>query len=138
MAVCFNLIRSADQLTNDLEGLHRPVGWTWPGFRVVFWIWLLGPIEQREIATRIGASRASISSVVNTLERDGFVLRKRTADDRRLVTVELTSVGSDVIEAAFTAQNHREAEWMAVFDENEREILVQLLGRLLSRRLSRP
>lgn len=29
---------------------------------------------------RIGASPASILSVVNTLERDGFVLRKRAND----------------------------------------------------------
>ena len=56
---------------------QRPMGWTWPGFRVLFWIWLLGPLEPRTIASLVSASRASISSALNTLERDGFVVRSR-------------------------------------------------------------
>jgi DNA-binding MarR family transcriptional regulator len=138
MAVCFNLIRSADRLTNDMESLHRPVGWTWPGFRIAFWIWLLGPLEPREIAERVCASRASISSVLNTLERDGFVTRKRNGGDRRLVTVELTSVGSELISGAFKAHNEREREWVSIFNAAERKTLVRLLGRLLDHSPSDP
>jgi len=70
LAVSFTLIRAADRLVYDLETVHRQVGWTWPGFRVLFWLWLLGPLEQREIASLISASRASTSSILNTLQRD--------------------------------------------------------------------
>src|SRR5690242_8914229 len=70
LSVVFTLVRAAEQITYQLEVTQRPMGWTWPGFRVLFWIWLLGPLEPRAIASLASASRASISSALNTLERD--------------------------------------------------------------------
>lgn len=130
-SVVFTLIRAAEQITHRLGTTHRPMGWTWAGFRVLFWIWLLGPLEPRAIASLAGASRASISSALNTLERDGFVVRSRGSHDRRLVTVELTARGRGQIVEAFTATNAREREWVAQFTADEQAVFAELLGRLL-------
>ena len=131
MSVIFTLVRAAEQVTHQLDTTQRPMGWTWPGFRVLFWIWLLGPLEPRAIASFAGASRASISSALNTLERDGFVVRRRTSGDRRLVTVELTTRGKEQIEEAFKATNAREHAWMKAFTVEEQTTMARLLGRLL-------
>jgi len=133
LSVVFTLVRAAEQITYQLEVTQRPMGWTWPGFRVLFWIWLLGPLEPRAIASLASASRASISSALNTLERDGFVRRSRGSQDRRLVTVELTARGREQIEEAFKATNARERAWMAPFTIQEQSVLADLLGRLLAR-----
>jgi DNA-binding MarR family transcriptional regulator len=130
-AVFFTLIRAAERVTYELEIVQRPQGWTWPGFRVLFWIWLLGPLEPRTIATFASASRASVSSALNTLERNGFVLRTRASSDRRLVTVELTELGSERIAAAFGATNRREQELVSGLSAEERRALTGLLNRLL-------
>lgn len=130
-AVVFTLIRAAERATYELETVQRPMGWTWPGFRVLFWIWLLGPLEPRRIARLASASRASISSALNTLERNGFVVRSRSSSDRRLVTVELTERGSQRIAAAFDATNRREQELVAGFTAEERRTLAELLTRLI-------
>jgi DNA-binding MarR family transcriptional regulator len=130
-AVVFTLIRAAERATYELEAVQRPMGWTWPGFRVLFWISLLGPLEPRQIATLASASRASVSSALNTLERNGFVTRSRGSTDRRLVTVELTTRGSERIAEAFAATNKREQELVSSFSVEERRTLAELLGRLL-------
>jgi DNA-binding MarR family transcriptional regulator len=127
----FTLVRVADRITYELDAAQRPMGWTWPGFRILFWVWLLGPLEPRAIASLVSASRASISSALNTLERDGFVLRTRGSQDRRLVTVDLTARGRTQIEKAFKAVNSREREWLAPFSADEQKVLARLLGRLL-------
>jgi DNA-binding MarR family transcriptional regulator len=132
-ALVFTLIRAAERLTYELETVQRPMGWTWPGFRVLFWIWLLGPLEPREIANLASTSRASISSALNTLERNGFVARRRNSSDRRLVTVELTEQGACRIAAAFEATNTRERELVSVLGDEDRETLTSLLTRLLER-----
>jgi DNA-binding MarR family transcriptional regulator len=132
LSVVFTLVRAAEQITYQLEVSQRPMGWTWPGFRVLFWIWLLGPLEPRAIASLAGASRASISSALNTLERDGFVQRSRGSQDRRLVTVDLTARGREQIEEAFKATNARERAWMEGFTIEEQTALTDLLGRLLA------
>ena len=107
------------------------MGWTWPGFRVLYWIWLLGPLEPRQIATLASSSRASISSALNTLERNGFVVRSRGSTDRRLVTVHLTEKGAERMTEALGAANRREREVLAEFSADERRTLAELLARLL-------
>lgn len=131
LAVSFTLIRAADRLVYDLETIHRQVGWTWPGFRVLFWLWLLGPLEQREIASLISASRASTSSILNTLQRDGFVKRDRDVADQRQVRVALTRGGKKLMHAAFKAHNEREQQWVSIFNKEERKVLIDLLLRLV-------
>lgn len=130
-SLVFTLVRAADRITYELGETQRPMGWTWPGFRVLFWIWLLGPLEPRTIASLVSASRASISSALNTLERDGFVVRSRGSHDRRLVTVDLTARGREQILEAFRATNSREREWLATFSAEEQRLLAKLLGSLL-------
>lgn len=132
LAVSFNLIRAADRIVYDLEAMHRPLGWSWPGFRIIFWIWLLGPLEQREIATFISVSRANVSSVLNTLERDGFVTRKRRTGDRRQVQVDLTKTSRKLIITAFSLQNRREQQWLSALSKSESATLIRLLGKLLN------
>jgi DNA-binding MarR family transcriptional regulator len=143
LAVSFTLIRAADRLVYDLETVHRQVGWTWPGFRMLFWLWLLGPLEQREIASLISASRASTSSILNTLQRDGFVKRSRDVADQRQLQVALTATGKKRMHAAFKTHNEREQQWFSIFTREERKVLVELLIRLVDHapsksRLSKP
>lgn len=132
MAVVFNLVRVANQFTYDLEvNVHRPAGWTWAGFRILFTVWIVGPIEPRVLAKLAGVTRASVSSALNTLERDGFLVRSRRSADRRVVTVMLTDEGRERIAETFKDHNVRESELLAPLSFDEQRQLADLLRRLL-------
>ncbi len=131
-AAMFNLVRTANRMVNDLETrIHREAGWSWAGFRVMFTIWVSGPLEPRRIAYLAGISRAAVSSVLNTLERDGLVERARDQADRRLVTVRLTPEGLRRLQAAYRRQNRREQELLAPLGPAELATFTKLLRRLL-------
>jgi DNA-binding MarR family transcriptional regulator len=128
----FNLVRTANRMVTDLEaGVHREAGWSWAGFRVMFAVWVLGPLEPSRIAHLAGISRAAVSSVLNTLERDGLIERARDKTDRRLVTVRLTAEGRRRLLAAYRSQNTREQELLAPLDAGELATFTDLLRRLL-------
>jgi DNA-binding MarR family transcriptional regulator len=128
----FNLVRTANRMVSDLEAaVHREAGWSWAGFRVMFAVWVSGPLEPRRIAHLAGISRAAVSSVLNTLERDGLVERARDKTDRRLVTVRLTAEGKRRLLAAYRRQNTREQELLAPLDAAELATFTDLLRRLL-------
>jgi DNA-binding MarR family transcriptional regulator len=131
-SVAFSIVRAAERLTLELETVHKPMGWTWPGFRVLFWLWLLGPLEPRRIAEVASSSRASVSSALNTLERNGFVVRTRGSTDGRTVVVELTDPGTERLAEAYGAANRRERQMLAGFTAEERRTLAELLARLLA------
>jgi DNA-binding MarR family transcriptional regulator len=131
--VVTHLTRLVARLVQDFEAsVHRPLGMTWAGFRIMNTLWIFGDLEQREIARISGTSRASVSSAINTLEERGLVERRRESGDRRLVRVSLTSSGLALLHRAIEGQTTREHAWMAVLDDEEVAQLVSLLGRLVN------
>ncbi|MEV0406042.1 MarR family transcriptional regulator [Actinoallomurus sp. NPDC050550] len=131
MRLVLTLTRAASMLVYDLEStVHRPRGWSWPGFRVLFAIWLAGPVEARKVAELSGMSRAAVSALVSTLERDGLVGKERAEYDGRAVQLRLTDAGLEAITSAFQAHNEREHEWAGSLSEEEQHTLIELLGKL--------
>jgi len=128
----FDLIRASTRLVQRLEAdVHREAGWSMAGFRVMFCVWVGGELEPRDIARLSGLSRAAVSSVLNTLERDGLVERSRESDDRRLVTVRLTADGALRLVAAYERQNDVEREFFGELSgAAQRRLAADLLALL--------
>jgi DNA-binding MarR family transcriptional regulator len=130
--VGFNLVRAANSLIQASEDkIHRPSGWSWAGFRVMYIIWISGEITARDISRLASVTRQTMSSVLATLERDGLVERTRDAADRRLMAVRLTSTGNDGVRAAMKAQNELEATRLSFLTAEERHTLGLLLEKTL-------
>ncbi len=128
----FDLIRASTLLVQRLEAeVHRPAGWSMAGFRVMFCVWVAGELEPRDIARLSGLSRAAVSSVLNTLERDGLVDRSRESADRRLVTVRLTPDGEHRLVAAYERQNVVERDFFGALDRDRVDAFAGDLSRLL-------
>ena len=130
----FNLSRLHYRLSRDFEGLHRRRGWTWAGFRIMNVLWAIGAAELRDVARLSGASRAAVSSALNTLERDGLVRRVRDSADRRLVRIELTQQGSVALREAMREQGDRERAWLSELAPSDQQHLCRLLGALADRK----
>ena len=131
-AATFDLIRVANRLMYDFEvNVHRPLGMSWAGFRVLFCTWVEKEVEPRELARLCAVSRGTVSSVLNTLERDGLLSRRRESADRRIVTVEITEKGRRRVKRAFQLQHEREHRWLSDIDQQTIERFVATLRHLL-------
>ena len=61
MRLVLSLYRVSNALVYDLEStVHRPAGWSWAGFRVLFVLWTSGPLETSRAAELSGMSRAAV------------------------------------------------------------------------------
>ena len=131
MRLGLTLHRLSSTLVYDWEStVHHPRGWTWAGFRVLFVLWLAGPLEAKRIAQLSGMSRAAVSALVNTLARGGLVSRKPAERDRPAVLLTLTSAGHNAITNAYQAHNEREQAWASALTEPEQRALIGLLHKL--------
>src|SRR5665213_1449475 len=139
MLVAFNLIRAANRVQQDLETtVHRPAGVTWAAFRVLFIVLAVGPIPPAELARLSSVSPASISSVVNTLERNKLIVRRASTDDGRSVLVELTPRGRKLVSELWMRNNERETAWAQALSPRERAIMTRLLRKILTHRAPPP
>lgn len=135
--VLLTLNRASDLVTYDLESsIHRPSGWSWSGFRLMFVIWLAGPMEASRAARLSNMSRAAVSNLTTTLGNKGLLRRKADPDDGRAITLFLSVRGREEVRAIFSRQNLRESEWVTALTEVERDLLVALLEKLITHRQS--
>jgi len=64
----------------------------------ILWQLVEAPRRSGELAQRCALTPASVSELVDSLERDGFVRRSEDRNDRRVVVVDITSRGRREIE----------------------------------------
>ena len=95
------LMRAANSVRAHLEPHLRSLGMTEKQLGVLEALMHLGPMRQHELGTKLLASRANITLIVDELSRRGLVRRERQADDRRCIRVHLTAEGRRRIRAVF-------------------------------------
>lgn len=132
MALCFNLIRAANRMTTDMEvSVHRPMGISFAGYRLLFTIRSVGQVNPNELARLSSVSTASMSSLLNTLEKSGLVTRASDPEDKRKAIVQLSDKGEQKVADLCQINNRREQAWAAGLTETEASILAELLRKLL-------
>lgn len=88
------------------------------------------PLTPAELAEAAGVTRATMTGLVDTLERDGFVVREPDPTDRRVLPVRLTKKGENFL-AKFLPRHFRQVSGiMGALSESERKTLVRLLGKV--------
>lgn len=96
------------------------------------------PLSPAEIAERTGVTRATITGLIDTLERSGLVERTPHTDDRRMTCVMLTPRGERLLRKLLPAHFRQMAWLMSPLDPAERRTLVRLLTKLLARAAELP
>jgi DNA-binding MarR family transcriptional regulator len=95
------------------------------------------PRTPAELAESAGVTRATMTGLIDTLERDGLVKREPDPVDRRMMSVHLTARGQDVLREVLPGHFQWMAALMAPLAEGERKTLVRLLTKV-SRRAKAP
>jgi MarR family transcriptional regulator, 2-MHQ and catechol-resistance regulon repressor len=89
-----------------------------------------GSLELKTLRRRLGWSKANATEVTATLSSRGLVIRRRVAEDRRAVAIDLTLAGRDVVERLFPGHSDRVARAFGALDEGEKRSLAELCRKL--------
>jgi DNA-binding MarR family transcriptional regulator len=90
-------------------------------------------LQPSNVAQRCFLSRPALSSVMETLERRGYLSRSMHTADRRQVQVSITDEGLAVMERLLPVLHRAEAEWIAPVSSAERERLLAVLADVQER-----
>lgn len=72
-------------------------GITIPEWRVIFHLHTSGPVSVREIFQRVDMDKSKVSRAASRLEESGLISKKTNPTDRRLVELELTLKGYELM-----------------------------------------
>lgn len=92
-----------------------------------------GPRTPAELAEAAGVTRATMTGLVDTLERDNFVKREPDPHDRRMMSVRLTPKAERFLAALLPTHFKVMSSLLSTLNEAERKTLVRLLGKIATR-----
>jgi len=125
-----NTIRTADLLFDRIGRLLRPLGVSAAGGLVLGILRDRGAMPPSEVGDRLIVTRATVTGVVDSLERRGFVRRSPNPRDRRSVLVDITDDGLRVLQELRTLIHAHEKEWMSALPEAELRDYIDLCHRI--------
>jgi len=146
--VFLNLLRTGDEVFRVAEHNFTSHGLSQGRFGVLMLLWRSslaqeecgepeatclppGPLTPAELAEAAGVTRATMTGLIDTLERDGFVKRESDPDDRRMMPVKLTPKGRKLLEDILPGHFRIMSGIMGSLSETERKTMVRLLNKIL-------
>jgi DNA-binding MarR family transcriptional regulator len=86
--------------------------------------------SQQGLAATLQIDKTNLVGLLNDLENDALVARRRSPEDRRRHLVEITAAGTAKLSEAEEALAAVEDDVLGVLSEEERETLYRLLRRV--------
>jgi DNA-binding MarR family transcriptional regulator len=84
------------------ERLRTETDLSWPEFELLMRLEVAAdrPLQMSEIATQLVGSPSGTTRIADRLERDGLIVRETPRENRRIVRVQLTDHGRQVVSEA--------------------------------------
>ena len=120
------LVRAAGSVSARVDAHLASIDLTVSQFGVLEALYHLGPLYQKDLATKILKSTGNITMVVDNLEKRGLVERLRDEEDRRHYFVRITDQGARKIRSFFPGHVKRIVQEMGRLSKAE----LDTLGRL--------
>jgi len=126
-----NLAYTADLLVKRISGLLQPFDLS-PASGLVLSILAdsESPLSPHKIADRLIISRATVTGLIDSLERRGYVRRLPHQSDRRMLLIELTDTGRQVAHAFRPIVHQHQKVWLEALNEKEQQQLIDSLQRV--------
>jgi len=84
-------------------------------------------ITMTQLSTKIGITNSQLTRIITTLEKAGLVKREHNTENRRIVNVQSTSAGLDLIQQNINAVAKRYDEQLQQLSEAEQKALISSL-----------
>lgn len=130
-----NVARTGSLLMAEVTRRRRPyVDISVAAFQVLAIIEGEGaPLPPSVVAERMVTTSGTMTSILDTLVRRGLVVRTPHPDDRRMLLIDITDAGREVVDLVLPVTHRVNKEMFSMLTEPERQQLLALLGRVQER-----
>jgi DNA-binding MarR family transcriptional regulator len=131
LRLCFQLLSLSSAIDRDCATRLAPHGLSEGRFTVLFLLHGAGgTLPPHELAERAGVTRATISGLIDGLQREGLLQRRSDAEDGRRLQIVLTTQGKCLAEALFNQHTQWIGGLFSGLDAEEQQQLSQLLHKV--------
>lgn len=132
MAMVTSVVRVHQLLMERIDAVLRPMSLSFARYEVlrVLSFTRAGALPMATLGSLLQVHPTSVTSAVDRLERQGYVARSRSSEDRRVVLAAITPAGTDAVETATVGLNTEVFEKPGLPETDDLAALVGLLDQL--------
>ena len=128
--LCFPLYAAARSIVKKYNPVLEKIDLTYTQYIVMMVLWEHRTISARELGKKLFLDSGTLTPVLKSLEKKGFVSRQRSAEDERVLLVTVTSEGLSLREKA--AEVPKQIAECIRMDAGEAMQLYALLYKILA------
>ncbi len=98
--LCFPLYACARKVINQYNPFLKPLGITYTQYLVFLVLWECREATVGEICRKLYLDNGTITPLIKKMEKDGYLERRRSEQDERVVKVSITPKGMELREKA--------------------------------------
>jgi MarR family transcriptional regulator, organic hydroperoxide resistance regulator len=130
--VCFLLSRAAQSAQKHLRHLLEPYGITPAQYLIIECLWVADGLSPKLLGELLRFDSATLTGLIDRLERSGFVVREPNPEDRRAIRICLTEKGAGYKEELRALRIKANEEILKEFPEEKRSLFKNALAELIS------
>jgi DNA-binding MarR family transcriptional regulator len=133
MALVSNIHRASGFIRDHFERtVLEEAGLHWSAFVTLWCLWIYGELETRRLAAEAGVAKSTLSSILNMLEDRKLVRRRANELERRLVIVNLTAPGAELISSIFPKFNAEETRIVSRLSAKQMQAATDAIRLILA------
>ena len=130
--VCFLLSRAAQSAQKHLRQLLEPYGITPAQYLIIECLWVSDGMSPKLLGELLRFDSATLTGLIDRLERAGFVARERNPEDRRAIRVCLTKKGTEHKKELRALRWRANEEILREFPQEKRVLFKNALAELIA------
>lgn len=129
--LCFPLYAAARKVTGAYTPFLKPFGITYTQYIVFMVLWEKDDITVSELGKKLYLDSGTLTPLLKKMEKEGFLTRKRSAEDERRVEIKLTKKGRDLKKKAIDVPKNVGECIKGKLSEKDAKALYELLYKML-------
>jgi DNA-binding MarR family transcriptional regulator len=131
MAAATSIMRAEQIITKSMDAALRPFDLTWARFEALVLLSFArtGMLPMGKMGERLMIHPTSVTSIINRLEDDGFVVRLAHPSDRRTRLAQITDAGRELAAQASVAVD-KSLFGLGLISEDTQDHLIELVREL--------
>jgi len=132
MAMVTSVVRVHQLLMERIDAVLRPLSLSFARYEILRLLSFThaGALPMARLGSLLQVHPTSVTSAVDRLEKQGYVARSRSADDRRVVLAAITDAGREAVETATVGLNTEIFEKPGLPEPDQVTALTALLDQL--------
>ena len=131
-SVMIALRKIIQAIDTNSKKLVKRVGLTGPQLVILQEITRMGEVTAGEIAQAVSLSQATVTGILERMEKRGLLARRRSETDKRRIMVRITRNGQQVLDEAPPLMQEAFVDRFSDLQEWEQTMILSALQRLVS------